>query len=238
MYTRKLFLHKTFPLFVLLLNFAVVSKSVLLKKMDDKLKIIVQKAFELFYKFGIRSVSMDDVSKELGISKKTLYCFFKNKEELIEKGLEIQQLATRISFLQISKTSENAIDSLLEVSKMVSQNMHTISPSFSYDLKKYYPEIRKKHKNLNTTHIFEKIKENIVIGINEGIYREDLSIDLVAHLYVQRLEDLLNPDFNEGEKIPFMKIFKVMFENHIRGISNQKGIEYFEKRKEHLKFKI
>jgi TetR/AcrR family transcriptional regulator, cholesterol catabolism regulator len=206
--------------------------------MEEKEKFIIQKAFDLFYKFGIRSVSMDDISRELGISKKTLYGYFKNKEELLERGMYSRQQESVMSFTQISDTAENAIDSLLEVSLRVSIYMQGISSIFMHDLEKYYPESSKKHQGINREHIFNKIKDNLTIGIKEGIYRDDLSVDLVARLYVQRLEDLLNPDFHSTEKVSFSKIFKVMFENHIRGISNQKGIEYFEKRKEHLKFKI
>jgi TetR/AcrR family transcriptional regulator, cholesterol catabolism regulator len=192
----------------------------------------------LFYKYGIRSVSMDDISRELGISKKTLYCFFKNKEELLEKGMEVEAERAKKSFTEIKSIAENSIDALLEVSKRISHQMQTVSPNFNFDLRKYYPEVCKKHKELNRKHIFEKIKENLQNGIKEGIYRDDLSIDLITHLYIQKLEDLLAPDMQAMENISFSKIFKVMFENHIRGIANQKGIEYFEKRKEFLKFKI
>ena len=91
---------------------------------------------------------------------------------------------------------------------------------------------------MNGMEVFDKIKENLDRGVKEGIYRDDLSLDLVTLLYIEKLDLSIKSQFPIKEKISQEKVFKVVFENHIRGISNPKGIEYFEKRKEFLKFKI
>jgi hypothetical protein len=76
-------------------------------------------------------------------------------------------------------------------------------------------------------------------GIEDGIYRRDLSVDLVSRLYVQKLEDIMDSEFNiPDEKLGISKFFKVMFENHVRGISTPEGVKYFEERKKSLKFKL
>ena len=74
--------------------------------------------------------------------------------------------------------------------------------------------------------------------IKEGYYRSDLNSEVVAHLYFEKIEDLYKPDILEQENFTFEDLFKVMFENHIRGISNKSGIKYFEKRKDMLTFKV
>jgi hypothetical protein len=83
-------------------------------------------------------------------------------------------------------------------------------------------------------HIFEQISNNITQGITEGLYRDNLNIELVAGLYVRNLVDMHNKDYCFVENITFDQIFEAMFENHIRAISTSEGIKYFEKRKSEL----
>jgi TetR/AcrR family transcriptional regulator, cholesterol catabolism regulator len=205
----------------------------------DKQSQIIQGAFRLFYKFGIRSISMDDISRELCMSKKTMYQYFKNKEELVGKGLEEETMKESCQYSSIHETYPNPIDALLEVSKLTCQLLADINPNFIYDLKKYYPEIYKNYIDHTRTHVFSKIRENMLRGIEEKLYRPELSVDLISRLYVQKLEDIMDSEFNiPDEKVAINKIFMVMFENHIRGISTPEGVKYFEERKESLKFKI
>jgi TetR/AcrR family transcriptional regulator, cholesterol catabolism regulator len=206
---------------------------------NEKQNQIIVGAFKLFYKYGIRSISMDDICREICMSKKTMYQYFKNKEELVGKVLNEESNKENCRFISIHENYPNPIDALLEVSKLTCQLIAEINPNFFFDLKKYYPEIFKNYVDQTRTHIFNKIRENILRGIEEGLYRSDLSVDLISWLYVQKLEDIMDSEFDiPDKKAAVTKFFKVMFENHIRGISTPKGVEYFEERKESLKFKI
>ena len=73
-----------------------------------------------------------------------------------------------------------------------------------------------------------QIKQNFEQGIAEGLYRNDLNIELVARLYIQKLEDVHNQEFLESVNFGFEKVFEVMFDNHIRGIANAEGLDYYE----------
>ena len=129
----------------------------------------------LFMKYGIKSVSMDDVSRELGISKKTLYQYFKDKDELVTKVVEHHaELLSGEMFKMVSENA-NAIEQLLQVSKFVSQYLKNINPSVTYDLKKYYPQIWKNVNLNNRDYIFNQIKQNMINGIKEGLYRSDIN---------------------------------------------------------------
>jgi len=198
--------------------------------MDTKVKEIVIKAHEIFMKFGIRSVSMDDVCRDIGISKKTLYQYFSNKQELIASMIDHSFSEFESTVSEIQAKDMDAIDNLLELSKIINDHIKSSNPSVTFDLQKYYPDIYKQSVERKHRFAFQYIQENLKKGIREGIYREEINIDLIATLYIQKLEDLHNPGFH-AEKISFNDIFKVMFENHIRGISNKKGIKLFEKRK-------
>jgi len=197
---------------------------------------ILKRVRELFFRYGVRSVSMDDICRDLGISKKKLYLSFSSKHDLVEKLLELERQNFTIIFDTYNFEGVNAIDILLTVSREVGEHFWDVSPSMTFDLKKYYPEAYHKHVDERIEFIYQKIKINIEKGINQGVYRDDLSIELVARLYIRRLIDLHNPEFFPAEKFSFQTLFDTMFDTFIRGIANQKGIDYYEKQKIKVNF--
>ncbi len=207
--------------------------------MDVKLERILEKARDVSFTYGIRSMSMDDISRKLGISKSTLYKYVKNKTDLVEKVLEFEREGFKRIFDEHDFEGVNAIDILLTVSKEVSKNFINVNPAITFDLKKYYPELYQKHIDQRINFIYEKIKINLQKGISQGMYREDLSIELAARLYISRLLDLHNEELFPPKKFSFQTLFNFMFENWIRGISKPEGIahfeEQFEKKKNQLK---
>jgi AcrR family transcriptional regulator len=196
--------------------------------MDEKIDRILSESLRLFKKNGIRSVTMDDVSKELGMSKKTIYQYFANKTELVEKVLAYMHELESIICFEGDITKMNAIDILLAVSRSVSQQMKDMNPINAYELQKYYPAIYREFVIKKRDHVFEQVKQNFAQGISEGIYRNDLDIDLVARLYIQKLVDVHDPEFLSSVNFGFEKVFQVMFDNHIRGIANAEGLAYYE----------
>ena len=197
--------------------------------MDEKVNRILSESLRLFMKNGIRSVSMDDISKELGMSKKTIYQYVANKTELVEKVLNYLLNEERTICIDGDIKSLNAIDILLAVSRNVSREIKNLNPINAYELQKYYPVIYREFIIKKRDHVFEQVKQNFTQGIAEGIYRNDLDIDLVARLYIQKLVDVHDPEFLSSINFGFEKVFQVMFDNHIRGIANAEGLAYYEK---------
>lgn len=184
----------------------------------------------MFRKYGIRSISMDDLARELGMSKKTLYQYVENKTDLIEKMLNhMIDTSTACITPETDRSEMNAIDILLAVSIKVSKEINEMNPAVAFDLEKFYPALYRNFVNSKRDHVYRKIKENLEQGMQEGIYRTDLDSGLVARLYVQKLIDLHDPEFISSGDFSFEKIFQVMFDNHIRGISNPAGLAYYEK---------
>jgi len=197
--------------------------------MDEKLDHILSESLRLFRKNGIRSVSMDDIAKELGMSKKTIYQYVANKTDLVEMVLNYMLAKESTVCLSEEEKKLNAIDVLLAVSRNVSNQMKDLNPINAFELQKYYPAIFREFVIKKRDHVFEQVKQNFAQGISEEIYRTDLDIDLVARLYIQKLVDVHNPEFLESVNFGFEKVFLVMFDNHIRGIANAEGLAYYEK---------
>lgn len=205
---------------------------------DDKIKTIIENSYKIFNERGLRNVSMDDICRSMGISKKTLYCHVDNKVDLIKKVIEYirSQIHQQIELLK--NKNLNAIDVLLEMSKIANTKHFRINPAITFEFRKYYPKAFEEFISMKKELIVKNIKQNLSQGISESLYRQDLNIDIVAHLYFKKIEDFHKLDIEDLKDISNKKVFKVMFENHIRGIANNKGIKYFEQQKEKLNFNM
>lgn len=203
--------------------------------MNQEYEDIIKKYRDFLFSKGYTNLSLELLAGRIGVDKESLNRYFATEEELVEKVLEYE----RKQFERIFETHDfegvNAIDILLTVSREVAMKFKDVSPSVTFELKNYYPEIYYKHFEYRRDFIYEKIKINLTKGINQGIYRDDLSIELIARLYLSRLIDLHNPDFFPTEEFSFETIFNTMFENFVRGIAKPEGLSYFEKRRKDYK---
>jgi AcrR family transcriptional regulator len=203
-------------------------------EMEVKVRNIADKTRRIFMKYGIRSVSMDDISRELGMSKKTLYQHFMNKSDLVHRVLQCNYNEFQEKVAEIFRENQNAIDDLLSISLIIDKNMKDVNLAVTFDLQKYYPELYREFLDRKRRFASDYLKQNIEKGKKENIYRQDLNVELIAKMYVQQMEDMHDPSFYDKDAISFSEVFKVMFENHIRGIANENGIKYFEERKKTL----
>jgi AcrR family transcriptional regulator len=199
--------------------------------MDQELLNIILKFRNYLDHRGIPNVSLKELSKKIDIPLATLRKYAMSEDQLVEKVLEYE----RRKFEEIFETHDfegvNAIDILLTVSREVAGGFIDLSPSITFEVKKYYPDIYQRHFAERVDFIYKKIQINLTKGINQGIYRDDLSIELIARLYLARLSDLHNPDYFPPEQFSFETIFNTMFENFVRSIAKPEGLEYFEKRR-------
>lgn len=209
-----------------------------MQETEDKYQTIIAQAYTVFMQNGIKNVSMDDLCKRMGISKKTLYKYVENKADLLVKiGTYIQgMISTRLE--QLKQMELNAIDVLLEMSRISTDNHMQINPYITYEIRKFYPSVYDSYFCNKKEVIIKSIMENLDKGIKEGLYRQDLNKEIVAHLYFKKIEEFHTLEGEDLRNFSYSKIFEVMFENHIRGIANKKGTEYFEKRKAKLNFNI
>lgn len=199
--------------------------------MEKTFREIVDKTRELWHQKGVTKFSLGELAPVIGIPIETLSLHAKDDNELVEKILKFE----RESFENIFNTHDfegvNAIDILLTVSKEVAKKFMDVNPSVTLELKKHYPQVYQNHIQDRINYIFGKIQINLTKGINQGIYRDDLSIELVARLYISRLLDLHNPELFPRQKFSFDTLFNFMFDSFVRSIAKPEGIAYFEKKK-------
>jgi hypothetical protein len=206
--------------------------------MDERLLEILKKIRYTAKKKKLVDFSFTEIEEKTGIKKKEIKELVKDEEELVEKLLEIERQKFEEIFLVHDFEGWNAIDILLTVSKELAKNFLLISPAITIHLKEKYPKIYQEHFDKRLEFIFGKIQINITKGINGGMYREDLSIELLSRLYLSRLIDIHNPDLFPPEKFSFEMLFEVMFEDLVRSIAKPEGIAYFEEKIKSVKFEV
>jgi len=190
---------------------------------------IFKKAEELFMRYGLKSVTMDDIARQLGMSKKTLYQYVENKTDLITKTIVAQIEEEKAMMLDARENSNDAIEEMLKIARYAIQQLRKLSPTLVYDLQKYYQHIWQLVHKLHREHGQQMITENIERGKIQGVYRPDVNADILAKMYVMGtfavVDEELFPLKNYNKENLFIEFIKY----HIHGIASEKGLELYKK---------
>lgn len=190
---------------------------------------ICNKVEQLFLRFGIKSVSMDDISQALGISKKTLYQVVPNKAGLISAILS-RVMADEVNQIkELKAEAKDPIHELVLMARHVRSLLKRMSPVAVYDLKKYYQEEWRAMETERSQIILKDIKNNLEKGMLENLYRDDLDPDLLADLYLRMATFITDEKVFERPESKREKLYGEFIKYHIRGISTPKGIRLLNK---------
>jgi AcrR family transcriptional regulator len=198
--------------------------------MNNDLKKILSKVRELYMKYGIKSITMDDVANELGISKKTLYQYVTDKDDLVGKIMDYEIAIRLEEICNCFKTGFNAIEELFEISLFMNKMIRTQNPATEHDLRKYYPHHYEKIIKIRREKIYEYTLFNLRKGKQEGLYRNDMNEEVIAKLYLSRSENISYSGIFTVEEFTSVNLFVEMLTYHVRGIATQKGIDVLEKK--------
>jgi len=187
---------------------------------------IIAKATDMFLKLGFKSVTMDDIACEMCISKKTIYKFFSNKELLIEEGTAKVQDHIKSKIKEIQSQNYNAIEENFIIKQMFSEMFKTSDTSPIYQLKKHYPEIHERVRLNQIAVCGEMFRNNIINGIQQGLYRENINIETYVRFYYELI-------FSINENTQFEREIEVLetqaLEYHIRAMATEKGLIELQK---------
>lgn len=190
---------------------------------------MVEAARELFFRYGIRSVTMDDLARHLGVSKKTFYQHFKDKADLVKAVTELQIRDEEAFIDQVQCECENAIDEVIKISEYVRQMLRQFHPSLLFDLRKYYPaswKIFLKHKQ---GHMVSCIQSNIERGIEEGLYRRRLNPKIMARLRMEVIQVTIDSEVFSPREFDIREVQMQVFDHYVHGLASDKGRTLWEK---------
>jgi len=184
---------------------------------------ILHKSHELYMKYGIRSVSMDEIAAHLGISKKTIYQYYADKDALVAAVVDIEINNTECECGDHKDKSENAVHEIFLAMDMLQEMFANLNPSIIYDLEKYHPKTYKRFMDHHNKFMYNVIKENLERGITEKIYREDLNTDIIARFRLASMFSIFNTDYFPQGKYQLANICNEITKHFLHGIVSENG---------------
>ena len=196
----------------------------------SKKEKIVNGALELYKRMGVKSVNMDKVATNLGISKKTLYVYFDNKQDLVNHCFQKHYDLVSEMINTTAAQFENAIDELFAIDESCSLVMKQTNPYLLGELKRYYPNTWALIDQLKQKLLFNIMKKNLNKGVEQGIYRKEIDVDIIAKLMINRIDALINEEVFPLTHYDFRKLLTEIRIYHLRGVATLKGINYLEQK--------
>jgi AcrR family transcriptional regulator len=198
--------------------------------MEEREQHIIEQAGKVFMRLGVRSVNMDDIAQHLRISKKTLYQYVKDKNELVLRTVKCICDQHRSSICGIRDKNLNAIDENFEIAQFIAGQLGQMHPSIHFDLQKYHTEAWDLLQKTERADIYECVTANMAKGIEQGLYRDDLNIPIIARIYIARFDALFDGVLFPAKEFHFDEVVWEHFRYHIRGIASDKGLKYLIKK--------
>lgn len=198
---------------------------------------IIHEARTLFLRLGIRSVSMDEIATHLGISKKTVYQHFQDKDELVDRVLQMQINNMQEETTETVRSASNAIEEIFNTMDMMVKHSRNMNPMVLFDLQKYHLSSFQKFHAYKNDFLLNIISNNLKKGVEEGLYRSDIKIEILSKFRLETLMIGFNMDAFPADKYNVTEVSLVIIENFLYGLATEKGFNMIEsyknKRKEH-----
>lgn len=184
---------------------------------------ILNRAQQLFMRNGIKSVSMDDIAADMGMSKKTLYKWFENKDQIVLAGITRHLDGVQCDCAVVAGKATNAVEEMLLLSKWADEQFADVHPSIFNDMKKYHPtawDLFRAHKN---TFILAQITQNLRRGMAEGLFRPDLDVEVLARLNLAQIELAFDSELYPTAQFGPVRVNRVFDEHFLLGVATLKG---------------
>lgn len=198
----------------------------------DSRERILGAAFEMFSRYGIKSVTMDDIAKHLSISKKTIYQSFRDKDEVVHTLLEKQLQNDICDFAAIADTAPNVVEEVFEHMKKLTKMFSNANPNMFYDLRKYHPrtwDLVTKFRIETGVNMVEKALEK---GKRDGLVRMDCNSKILAKLRMEEIEMGFNAAIFPANTYPILDVQIAMVEHFLYGVCTLKGHKLINKLKQ------
>ncbi len=198
----------------------------------DILTKILGASVELFGQYGFKTITMDDIARRAGISKKTLYQHFANKDEIVKESVLWHKNHMFGQCQQQMDEADNAVDAMVRIMNIIDQNFTRINPIALFELQRYYPDGYATFREGLLKNDVESVKENLLKGIAEGYYRDDMNVDIIAKFHIEKSLLLMQPNMMVTDRSDIREVNKEIMELFLYGIMTPKGEKLYQEYKE------
>lgn len=178
---------------------------------------------ELFMRLGIKSLTMDDVARELGISKKTLYQFVESKDDLVNKVIELHLSEECARSEEVAKVAKDALDEMLIVLKENVGDMQRMKANIIFELQKYHRDAWEQLQEYQRGFLYKVVRDNLERGIREGLYRDDFDADIVTKLHLAQSFAIFDETWFPKPPYSGETLFKEAIMLYLQSILSEKG---------------
>lgn len=190
---------------------------------------ILQKAHELFLRYGIRSVSMDEIAAQVGMSKKTVYQYYADKEELVSAVFTGIMMHNKQACSRDREHAENALHEVFLAFDMIQEMFAEMNPSVLFDMQKYHPATFAEFKKYKDGFLYQMIRNNIERGIAEGFYRAEIDVEILTRYRLHSMMLAFDADVFPTNRTQLVHIEHQILEHFLFGLATSKGQKLIEK---------
>ena len=184
---------------------------------------ILNETRALFQRRGIRAVTMDDIARELGMSKKTVYQYFKNKADIVQGVCNEYFSEERCMHEEILEKAHDPVEEMLLILQAMEKTFKEIPSVMIYEVRKYYPKAWSLFDKYKYDFILDTIRQNLAEGVKRGLYRQDMDLELVARLRLTEIEMIMNPEVFPPQENDIQKLQMELFKIFLHGVVTMRG---------------
>jgi TetR/AcrR family transcriptional regulator, cholesterol catabolism regulator len=189
---------------------------------------IIAKAREQFFRYGVKSVTMDDIAGELGISKKTIYQHFEDKDAIVHQLMLSEMEQDKCEWEALEGSSNNVIEKIVKSMDIIRHAFAEINPSAFFDIKKYHPKTWELFQEHKQNFIMESVRKELLQGIEQGVFRAEIKVEILARMRMEQIEMGFDPHLFPPGKFSLIEVELTMLDHFIRGILTPKGLEVYQ----------
>jgi AcrR family transcriptional regulator len=190
---------------------------------------ILQGAAELFLRYGVKSITMDEIARHISVSKKTIYLHFADKDELVITFTRMVLEQQKSEMIHLENSGTNVMESLRDLSEFLRNKVCNINPSLLFDLKKYFPQAWKIFTEHKKTFLKDHLKRLLERGMKEGYFRANLNMNIISKMRIEQVEMIFNPDVFSESDFNISEVHMQLFQHFVYGICTLKGHEEFNR---------
>lgn len=195
---------------------------------------ILNEADKLFCQYGIKSVTMDDIAKHLGMSKKTIYQYFSDKNHMVVTLIKNRLRAEEEQMAKNTCEAKNTVEEVWNAISHIKEMFSKLNPVMFYDMQKYHPDAWNAFQKFRDEQLLKCIKGNLQKGIIDGYYRSDINVDIVATMRIEQIDTIFNPNIFPAGKFDLAKVMIQLTEHYLYGICTVRGHQLINKYKQSI----
>ena len=195
---------------------------------------ILKETGVMFFRHGIRTITMDDIASTLGISKKTIYQYYNDKSQLVKSFTDTELRLQEKDMHDIQKLSVDAVEEILQMMAHLERFFNRANPAVFYDLQKYHPQSWNSFKLFKEKCIIGFVEDNLKRGIHQNLYRKELKTKILARLRIEEVEMGFNSAIFPPDKFKIAEVQLTLIDHFLHGIVTLKGYKLIEKYKKVL----